>query len=358
MPSFAVETPQRRYPILVERGCLARLDEYIPARAGKVFFVTTEDVWKLHGRLLAGAAANYASEILYFPGTEERKRLAEVEALAEQMIERGGDRSSLVVAFGGGILTDVAGFLAAIFMRGIPVIQIPTTLLAQVDAAIGGKTGVNLVAGKNLIGSFHQPLAVLIDPAVLDTLPEREYRAGLFEIIKHGVIADADLFWLMRREPKRVMSHAPDVVDRMICDSVRLKAAVVSGDEKEDDRRRILNFGHTFGHALEAETGYTRFLHGEAVAWGMKAASLLGEKERLLPREDRQEIVQCVNSYGPFPTVSGLDPRRLAARLLHDKKTVQGRVHFVLPERIGAVKITADVDEKLVLASIEEALAC
>jgi len=358
MPSFAVETPQRTYPILVERGCLARLDEYIPESPGKVFFVTTEDVWKLHGHLLAGAAAKHASEILFFPGTEERKRLAEVERLAEQMVERGGDRSSVVVAFGGGILTDVAGFLAAIFMRGIPVIQIPTTLLAQVDAAIGGKTGVNLVAGKNLIGSFHQPLAVLTDPAVLDTLPEREYRAGLFEIIKHGVIADADLFWLMRREPKRVMSHAPDVVDRMICDSVRLKAAVVSGDEKEEDHRRILNFGHTFGHALEAETGYARFLHGEAVAWGMKAASLLGEKERMLPREDRQEIVQCVNSYGPFPTVSGLDPRRLAARLLHDKKTVQGRIHFVLPERIGAVRITADVDEKLVLASIEEALAC
>jgi 3-dehydroquinate synthase len=358
MSSFAVETPQRRYPIVVERGCLARLSEFIPARAGKIFFVSTEDVWKLHGALLKDAMANRAAEILFFPGGEERKRLAAVEALADQMVERGGDRSSVVVAFGGGILTDVAGFLAAIFMRGIPVIQIPTTLLAQVDAAIGGKTGVNLVAGKNLIGSFHQPLAVLIDPSVLDTLPEREYRAGLFEIIKHGVIADADLFWMMRREPQRVMAHAADVVDRMICDSVRLKAAVVSGDEKEEDRRRILNFGHTFGHALEAETGYTRFLHGEAVAWGMKAASLLGEKERMLPREDRNEIVECVNSYGPFPSLAGLDPHRLAARLLHDKKTVKGRIHFVLPERIGAVKITADVDEKLVLASIEEALAC
>lgn len=358
MPSFAVETPQRSYPIVVERGVLACVGGYIPARAGKVFFISTQDVWKLHGHLLDGAAGDHPSELLFFPGTEERKRVAEVEALAEKMVEKGGDRSSVVIAFGGGILTDVAGFLAAIFMRGIPVIQIPTTLLAQVDAAIGGKTGVNLAAGKNLIGSFHQPLAVLIDPSVLDTLPEREYRAGLFEIIKHGVIADADLFWLMRREPQRVMSHAPEVVDRMICDSVRLKAAVVSGDEKEEDRRRILNFGHTFGHALEAETGYAKFLHGEAVAWGMKAASLLGEKERMLPREDRCEIVECVNSYGPFPPVSGLDPRRLAARLLHDKKTVKGRVHFVLPERIGAVKITAEVDEKLVLASIEEALTC
>ncbi len=354
MPSFWVETPQRRYPIVVERGGLSKLREHIPTSAGKVFFISTEDVWQLHG----GAVSDVPHELLIFRGGEARKRLEEVEVLAEQMVAKGADRSSVVVAIGGGILTDVAGFLAAIFMRGIPVIQIPTTLLAQVDAAIGGKTGVNLVAGKNLIGSFHQPLAVLIDPAVLDTLPEREYRAGLFEIIKHGIIADADLFWLMRREPRRVMSHAPDVVDRMICDSVRLKAEVVSGDEKEEDRRRILNFGHTFGHALEAETGYSRFLHGEAVAWGMKAAALLGEKEHLLASADKQEILECVNSYGPFPAVAGIDPTRLAARLKSDKKTVKGKIHFVLPERIGAVKITSDVQERLVLAAIEEALAC
>ena len=354
MPSYVVETPQRRYPIIVERGGLSRLHEYLPPRAGNLFFISTEDVWQLHG----SAFSQIPHELLFFRGGEERKRLVEVESLAEQMVQKGADRSSVVVAFGGGILTDVAGFLAAIFMRGIPVIQIPTTLLAQVDAAIGGKTGVNLVAGKNLIGSFHQPLAVLIDPAVLDTLPEREYRAGLFEIIKHGIIADPDLFWLMRREPQRVMRHEPGVVDRMICDSVRLKAEVVSGDEKEEDRRRILNFGHTFGHALEAETGYARFLHGEAVAWGMKAAALLGEKKQMLSAADKQEILNCVDSYGPFPSVNGLDPSRLAARLKSDKKTVKGKIHFVLPERIGAVTITADVDERLVLASIEEALAC
>ena len=356
MPSYRVETPQRCYAIVVERGALSRLREYIPAQAGKVFFVSTEDVWQLHGTRLTDAAGNHSHELLFFRGGESRKRLAQVEALAEQMVAKGGDRSSLVVAFGGGILTDVAGFLAAIFMRGIPVIQIPTTLLAQVDAAIGGKTGVNLVAGKNLIGSFNQPLAVLIDPAMLDTLPEREYRAGLFEIIKHGVIGDPDLFWLMRREPGRVMSHEPEVVDRMICDSVRLKADVVSGDEKEEDRRRILNFGHTFGHALEAETNYSRFLHGEAVAWGMKAAALLGEMEGLLSPEDRREIIECVNSYGPFPKLEGIDPNHLAARLKSDKKTVKGIIHFVLPVRIGAVKITPDVRESSVLAAITEAL--
>lgn len=358
MPSFAVKTPQCSYPIVVERGGLAKLGEYIPAKAGKVFLISTEDVWRLYGHPIEGAVAKLPHEILFFPGGETRKRLNEVEALAEQMVQKGGDRSSVIVAVGGGILTDVAGFLAAIFMRGIPVIQVPTTLLAQVDAAIGGKTGVNLVAGKNLIGSFHQPLAVLIDPAVLDSLPEREYRAGLFEIIKHGVIADADLFWLMRREPGRVLSHMADVVDRMICDSVRIKAEVVSGDEKEEDRRRILNFGHTFGHALEAETAYSKFLHGEAVAWGMKAAALLAAKERILPTEDQREIVCCVNSYGPFPPLNGIDPLRLAARLKSDKKTVKGKIHFVLPERIGAVKITPDVNERFVLEAIEEALVC
>ncbi|HLK18777.1 MAG TPA: 3-dehydroquinate synthase [Bryobacteraceae bacterium] len=358
MPSYVVETPARSYPILVERGGVSKLSEYIPTRAGTVFLVTTEDVWQLHGRTLLAAFGDRKPETLIFPGGETRKRIAEVEALAEQMVEKGGDRSSIVVAVGGGIVTDVAGFLAAIFMRGIPLIQIPTTLLGQVDAAIGGKTGVNLTHGKNLIGSFHQPLAVLIDPALLATLPEREYRAGLFEIIKHGVIADADLFWMMRREPQRVLSQEHDVVDRMIADSVRLKAAVVSGDEKEEDRRRILNFGHTFGHALEAETNYSQFLHGEAVAWGMKAAALLGEREKMLSASDTQEMIACINSYGPFPSTAGLDPSRLSARLKSDKKTVKGKIHFVLPERIGSVIIRSDIDDRSVLTAIEEALRC
>ena len=357
MPWYVVETPQRSYKIVVERGGLAKLKEHIPPRSGKVFVVSTEDVWRLHGDIVRGAIGDLPHEVLFFQGGEARKKLAEVETLAEQMLEKGADRSSVVIAAGGGILTDVAGFLAAIFMRGIPVIQIPTTLLAQEDAAIGGKTGVNLVGGKNLIGSFHQPLAVVIDPAVLDTLPEREYRAGLFEIIKHGIIADPDLFWLMRREPQRVLSHEPAVVDRMICDSVRLKAKVVSGDEMEEDRRRILNFGHTFGHALEAETCYSRFLHGEAVAWGMKAATLLSAKVLPLADSDQREILDCIDAYGPLPSLAGIDPARLEARLKSDKKTVQGKIHFVLTEGIGMVTIKSGIDERDVRAAIEEALA-
>src|SRR5208337_2202336 len=254
MPSFRVETAQRCYDAIVERGIVGRAAEFVPARAGKLFVVSTEDVWRHQGAALAASLRDVLHEVLYLPGGEENKRLAPLESLAERMVLAGGDRSSIVIAFGGGIVTDVGGFLAAVFMRGIPVIQIPTTLLAQVDAAIGGKTGVNLNAGKNLVGSFHQPLAVLIDPGLLDTLPEREYRAGLFEVIKHGIIADPDLFRMLHEEPESVLAQKQNVVDRMIWDSVRIKGQVVSGDEREEDRRRILNFGHTFGHALEAET--------------------------------------------------------------------------------------------------------
>src|ERR1700728_223372 len=197
MPEFRVETPQRCYPAIVERGIVARAAAYVPPKSGKVFVVSTEDVWRHQAAALASALAGVGHEALFLPGGEERKRLAPLEQLAEEMLERGADRTSMVIAYGGGIVNDMGGFLAAIFMRGIPVLQIPTTLLAQVDAAIGGKTGVNLVAGKNLIGNFHQPLAVLIDPSVLASLPPREYLAGLYEIVKSGIIASEPLFRIL-----------------------------------------------------------------------------------------------------------------------------------------------------------------
>jgi 3-dehydroquinate synthase len=357
MPNFRVETPQRVYDAIVERGCLSRAAEFIPARAGMAFVVTTADVWGLHGDRLSAALKDRRHCVLKFPGGESRKRLAEVEALAEQMIEAGGDRSSIVIAFGGGIVGDLAGFLAAIFMRGIPVIQIPTTLLAQVDAAVGGKTGANLVSGKNLIGSFHQPLAVLIDPDVLRTLPEREYRAGLYEIIKCGVIRDATLFDLLDQRRDLVLKQDPSAVESIIAAAVRIKAEVVTADEREGDLRRILNFGHTVGHALEAETQYTRFLHGEAVAFGMHAATFLAERVGRLSSTDASAIHRLVRSYGPIPKLDGIAARNLAARLKSDKKTMQGKVHFVLPVRIGDVVVVADLGERHVLESIDDALS-
>ncbi len=356
MPSFVVATQPRSYPVLVAPGALGALAEHLPRGAGKIFVVTTADVWELHGRRIEAPLAGRAYEVLLFPGGEERKRLAELEALAEQMATRGGDRTSVVVAFGGGIVNDLGGFLAATFMRGIPVIQAPTTLLAQVDAGVGGKTGVNLEAGKNLVGAFHQPLAVLIDPDVLATLPEREYRAGLYEVLKTGIIRSERLFRLMVEERDRILDLDPDVVPEMVAQSVAIKAEVVSADERESDLRRILNFGHTLGHALEAETGYARLLHGEAVAYGMRAATHLAHRAGYLAGADRDEILRAITLYGPIPSLGGISAANLVARLVRDKKTVHGRIHFVLPVRIGEVKVVSGLDEALVLEAAQAAL--
>ena len=357
MPTYSVKTAPRAYPCVVERGALAALAQHIPECAGKVFVVTEPRVFKLHGKALHTALAGHAHEVIFFPGGEERKRLAEVESLAEQMVVRGADRTSLVIAFGGGIVGDLGGFLAAIFMRGIPVIQIPTTLQAQVDAAVGGKTGANLVAGKNLIGAFHQPLAVLIDPALLDTLPQREYVAGLYEVIKYGVISSPILFDRLAQDSKKVLAKDPVVVDEIIAESVRIKAEVVSADEKESGLRRILNFGHTIGHALEAETKYERFLHGEAVAFGMRAAVHLSSLQGSIREGHAERILQCIELYGELPDLSNVEALNLVHRTGADKKTIQGRVHFVLVERIGATTIESGLNEKIVLAAVDAALA-
>ncbi len=357
MPTYRVESRQGGYPVVVERGVLARTADWLPPKAGQLFVVSTADVWRHKGAELERALGSVPHQVLYLPGGEEHKRLQPVEELAERMVELGGDRSSVVLAFGGGIVNDMAGFLAAIFMRGIPVVQAPTTLLAQVDASIGGKTGVNLVSGKNLVGSFHPPAAVLIDPALLDSLPEREYRAGLYEIVKAGIIRDAALFAYLAESRAAVLAREAGAVDRIIADSVRMKVEVVSADEREGDLRRILNFGHTFGHALEAHTRYTRFLHGEAVAWGMRAAIHLGQMAGYCSAEDSLDMLDLIGSYGPVPPLDGIYADDLIARLVHDKKTVQGKVHFVLPVRVGEVTVASEVDPATVREAIRSALA-
>ncbi len=357
MPTFTVKTPPKQYPCVVERGAMAALPSYIPEGAGKLFVITEPKVFKLHGKALHAAIAGHPHEVIFFPGGEERKKMVEVESMAEQMVVRGADRSSVVIAFGGGIVGDLAGFLAAIFMRGVPVIQIPTTLQAQVDAAVGGKTGANLVAGKNLIGAFHQPLAVLIDPGLLETLPPREYRAGLYEVIKAGIIASPSLFERMAHDSEKVLAMEPAIVDEIIAESVRIKAEVVSADEKESGLRRILNFGHTIGHALEAETKYERFLHGEAVAFGMRAAVHLSGLFGCVREGHGERILKCIDLYGDLPDLSNVEALNLVHRTGADKKTIQGRVHFVLAERIGATTIESGLNEKMVLAAVDAALA-
>lgn len=357
MPAYAVTTTAHRYEATVERGVLRRLRDFLPVKHGKVFVVATDDVWPLHGAAVEAGLRGKDWHRLVFPGGEERKRLSSVEAMADRMVELGGDRSSLVVAFGGGIVNDLGGFLAAIYMRGIPVIQIPTTLLSQVDAAVGGKTGANLVGGKNLIGAFHQPLAVLTDPDVLATLPEREYVAGLFEVIKHGVIACEPLFRLMQRERDRVLAREAGAVERMVAESVRIKCEVVTADEKEMGLRKILNFGHTVGHAMEAETKYAHFLHGEAVGLGMIAATHLSRLAGRLSDDLCREINEVVYSYGPFPRTTMLSAENLMPRLVKDKKAIQGTVHFVLATGIGSTEVVPGLPAELVREAIELTLA-
>ncbi len=358
MPRIPVRAASASYEVVVERGALEQAASHLgPLAARRLFLVTTEPVWSCQGARLERGLAGAAFTRLVMPDGEEHKRLSTIESLAEQMQAAGADRSALVAAFGGGVVNDAGGFLAAAYMRGVDVVQVPTTLLAQVDAAIGGKTGVNLASGKNLLGAFHQPRLVLIDPATLDTLPEREYRAGLYEVIKCAVIASRELFELLASRRDQVLRRAPELVDRLIAESVRIKAEVVSADEREGDLRRLLNFGHTLGHALEAETCYTRLLHGEAVAFGMRAAAALAEKTGLLPPAEAAAIRDLITAYGPIPSLDGLRAEALLARLGTDKKTIGGRVHFVLPDGIGRARVVADLDPGLVRAAAEQALA-
>ena len=281
------------------------------------------------------------------------KRFGTVEKLAARMTGLGADRRSVVIALGGGVVGDVGGFLASIFMRGVPVLQVPTTLVAQVDSAIGGKTGVNLVSGKNLIGTFHQPLAVLADPEVLSTLPEREYRSGLFEAMKYGVIRNPEIFELMESQRDALLRRDSELLERLIVECIKVKADVVNGDEREGGERRILNFGHTIGHALESATRYKHFLHGEAVGWGMIAAAVIGREMKITEPGTAQRIISLVLSYGPLPPVN-VTGKRVLKLIQTDKKTMGGVPHFILATAIGAVDVVNTVPARTVVAAVEE----
>jgi 3-dehydroquinate synthase len=352
-----VQTPSRAYDVLVDRGLLrsagAALRDIVPEGA-RLFLLTSPPIRKLWAEPLRKSLrkAGHPVEMLIMPDGERAKSLTQLEKLGDTLVKLGADRHSVLVALGGGVVGDVGGFLASVFMRGIPVIQVPTTLLAQVDSAIGGKTGVNLAAGKNLIGTFHQPAVVLADPDVLATLPEREYRSGLFEAMKYGVIRDPAIIELMEKNRAALLERRSNVLEKLITECIRIKADIVSGDEREGGERRILNFGHTVGHALEAETNYKRFLHGEAVGWGMIAASLIGVSMEITDQVTAQRVIDLVLSYGPLPKVN-VSPKRVFKRLLSDKKSVGGVPHFVLASAIGRTEITNRVKPEHVIEAVK-----
>lgn len=362
MIRIQIPTRTKSYEVLIEPGLLRSAATHIRQalpKARHFVVVTSEPIRRHWGQALldsfalSPAAATARVDVIEMPDGERRKNLASVERLSTELVKLKADRNTVLLALGGGVVGDVTGFLAGIYMRGIRFVQIPTTFLSQVDSSVGGKTGVNLASGKNLVGVFKQPELVLADPQVLSTLPDREYRSGLYESLKAGVIRNPRIFEFMEKNREQILAKEPDAVGWLIAESVRVKADVVGEDEEEHGVRKILNFGHTIGHALEAETGYKYFLHGEAVAWGMVAAASISAAMQRLSPQAAERIRNLVLAYAALPRVD-VRPRAIFRRLVSDKKTLDGQVHFILARDIGEVEIATDVPERAVLQAVEE----
>jgi 3-dehydroquinate synthase len=339
--TLEVRTERAAYRVVVGTGLAAQPDAWLPAdTSGVRVVVTSPPVWRALSRSVRQIAGGDPAVMM--PDGERAKTLATVAKLYDAFVRRRLDRAGTVVAIGGGVVGDVAGFAAATYLRGVRLVQVPTTLLAQVDSAIGGKVGVNLTSGKNLVGAFYAPALVVCDPAVLATLPRREFRAGMYEVVKYGVIASAALFDRVSGSLDRLMAHDPVELPAVVAECCRIKAGVVSEDEREQGPRRVLNFGHTVGHALEALTGYRRFRHGEAVAYGMLAAARLSTRRGLMSAQDEGRLQTLVARLGPLPSVTDLKAGDALDLIGHDKKVVRGRLHMVLSRGLGTTEIVSD----------------
>jgi 3-dehydroquinate synthase len=339
---FDVRTGAGTYPVEIALGATERLRTLLDAVSAppRRFIVSNTTVWRLHAGVFDGLTQE--QPVLIADG-ERFKNLLMVSRIYDALIKASADRATTVVAVGGGVVGDIAGFAAATYLRGVPVVQVPTTLLAQVDSAIGGKVGVNHPLAKNMIGAFHQPAAVVVDPSLLATLPRREFRAGLYEVVKYGVIASRALFQEIASNLTALFAREPSVLVPVIAQSCRIKAAIVEQDEREAGPRRALNFGHTIGHALEAVTKYRRFRHGEAVAYGMLAAAELAVSRGTLSVEDRDALRSLIAQMGPLPSAADLAISHVLEAVGRDKKVIGGQLHFVLPAGVGATTFVADV---------------
>jgi 3-dehydroquinate synthase len=344
--SIRVHPSSGDYSVMYRGGLLHYAGREI-SRLGQfssVHVVTSAKVVRALGSKLKRAFGAY--RLHCFDDAETAKNLRSVEAIARKLVRAGADRKSLLIAVGGGVVGDVVGFVAASYLRGVALVQVPTTVVAQVDSSVGGKTGVNLPEGKNLVGAFYPPQLVLVDPELLATLPEREFRSGLAEVIKYGVIGDAKLFAYLEENMERLLKRDRRVLEHVIRKSIETKARVVSRDERESGLREILNYGHTFAHALESVTRYRKYRHGEAVAWGMMCAALLGHEAANTPADDVARIIALVRQIGPLPAWPTVSPEKLYSAMRADKKTKFGKVRFVLSPRIGRAKSYDDVPEK------------
>lgn len=363
MTEIKVSLGERSYKIQIASASLnqtgASARAVLGEKARSAIIVTNQTVDALYGKPVSGSLkrAGFRTDTFVIGDGERYKSLRTAESIYTFLIQRGVERSDVIIALGGGVVGDIAGFVAATYLRGVRFVQIPTTLLAQIDSSVGGKTGVNHSLGKNLIGAFHQPALVMIDPDTLRTLPPREMRAGLCEAIKYGVIRDRRFFNRMTRDMELLKEFDAESLVHLIARSCRIKADVVAQDEREGGLRRILNYGHTVGHALEAVTHYRRFLHGEAVGHGMRAAARIAERMKLLASDDREAIEEAVKMVGPLPRTNNLALDGIISAMHHDKKAEAGRVAFILPVEIGKVVIRSDVPLQLVRSTLKDALS-
>ncbi len=340
------------YPVLIGAALTRRVGQVLAEQRliANTVIVSCPPVWRLHGGRMKGVLGG--QQPLIMPDGEKAKHLATVARLYDGMCDRRIDRSALVIGLGGGVVGDTAGFAAATYLRGLRLVHIPTTLLSQADSAIGGKVGVNLPSGKNLVGAFHAPSLVICDPELLDTLPRREFRAGLYEAVKYGVIGSRPLFDYISDHLPAIFNKDPEVLTPLIADCCRMKAMVVMADEREQGLRRTLNFGHTVGHALEAISKYRLFRHGEAVGYGMLAAAALSVKRGIFPAEDMEALTSLIARMGPLPSTAGLSASDALDAMRSDKKVSKGTLHFVLPVRLGATSVVSDVTTKELRAAL------
>jgi 3-dehydroquinate synthase len=353
---LAVNAAAGSYSVVVGTGALDELPALLDAEGlgSHRVIASSPAVWDLHRARFARLQRGGVADPILVPDGERWKTIQTVGRVYEALIRAGADRSVVILAVGGGVIGDLVGFAAATYLRGVRLVQIPTTLLAQVDSAIGGKVGVNHPLGKNLIGAFHPPRLVVSDPAVLATLGRRDFRAGLYEVIKYGIIASPPLLERVRVDRDRLFACDAASIEAVVIESTRIKAEIVSSDEREQGRRRVLNFGHTIGHALEAVTEYRRFRHGEAIAYGMIGAAVLGRNRGVTPPDAAAEIRQAITALGPLPPLSDLRSADVVAAMRRDKKVVGGTLHFVAATRLGATTEITDVTEKQVKEALGE----
>jgi len=352
MVELIVGLHDRSYPILIDHGCLENIGEDLARRriANRYCIIADNTVAGLYGQTLLAALAGSGikAELLTFAAGEASKNLTTYAALQSGLARLGFDRKDGVIALGGGVTGDLAGFVASSYMRGIPFVQIPTTLLSQVDSSVGGKTGVDIAEGKNLVGTFYQPRVVYIDPRVLASLPREEFVGGMAEVIKHGVIRDREFFDYLGSHRQAILSRETEAVEKIISASCRIKAEVVAADEQESNLRRILNYGHTIGHAVEAVSNFS-IIHGRAVAIGMVAAARIARCRGMLAEAEVEMIAAILSDYGlPTEIPAEMDREKIKYYILRDKKITSGKVAYVLPVTIGEVVVTDAVEEEVV----------